>query len=172
MAILEQTMKLDQAVKAAQAVAAAKASGEARAIIDAGRDALAADLDKKLGHTVTGDRCLHALRALCHSGNFRNGAETSGTALHALRALCSQPCTQLHARCTVRLARRVGSGLHRTRVYAGCRRQSRWRAFLSIDRWWAWRLHNCYVGGLPDRLVAIKWYNRPAARSSTSNNNK
>ena len=72
MAILEQTMKLDQAVKAAQAVAAAKASGEARAIIDAGRDALAADLDKKLGHTVTGDRCLHALRALCHSGNFRN----------------------------------------------------------------------------------------------------
>ena len=120
---MEQTMKLDQAVKAAQAVAAAKASGEARAIIDAGRDALAADLDKKLGHTVTGDRCLHALRALCHSGNFRNGAETSGTALHALRALCSQPCTQLHARCTVRLARRVGSGLHRTRVYPGCCRQ-------------------------------------------------
>jgi hypothetical protein len=126
---------------------------------------------------------LHALRALCHSGNFRNGAETSGTALHALRALCSQPCTQLHARCTVRLACRVGSGLHRTRVSPGCRRQyvcmpagcrgqSRWCAFLPSDRWCAWRLHDCYVGGLPDRLVAIKWYNRPAARSSTSNNNK
>ena len=54
-AILEQQMKLEQAVKSKAAVDTAKATGEALAIIEAGRDALAAELDKKLGHTVTGE---------------------------------------------------------------------------------------------------------------------
>ena len=124
-AILEQTMKLDQAVKAAQAVAAAKASGEARAIIDAGRDALAADLDKKLGHTVTGDRCLHALRALCHSHARTPHARRMHRALGALARLGLAWHTSL---CRLSPAASRGGALSfRSLVGMACSQLLRWR---------------------------------------------